>query len=167
TLANTPPENRSYLKGLPKEIRVELGPLKVLLCHGSPRKTNEFLWESTTPTHFLDALARNYDADVIAATHTGIKWRREIGAGRHFVNVGVLGRPENDGRTNVWYTLLEHSAADGFQAEFVPVDYDHRRLAREMREERLPEEFVETIESGWWTTCLEILPAKERRRGKW
>ena len=24
------------------------------------------------------------------------------------------------------------------------------------------EEFVETILTGWWTTCLEILPARER-----
>ena len=167
TLENTSAENRAFLKGLPKEIHLELGPLRVLLCHGSPRRTNEFLWESTTPTHFLDILAREHGADVIAATHTGIKWRREIGAGGHFVNVGVLGRPENDGRTNIWYTLLEYSAGRGFQAEFVPVDYKHPRLAREMREERLPEEFIQTIETGWWTTCLEILPAKERRRGKW
>ena len=36
-----------------------------------------------------------------------------------------------------------------------------------MRAERLPEEFVETVLTGWWTTCLEVLPAKERRRGKW
>jgi predicted phosphodiesterase len=166
TLAHTSPENRRHLRGLPKEIRLELGPLRVLLCHGSPRRTNEFLWESTTPDQFLNYLADEHQADVIAGTHTGIKWRREFGAGRHFVNVGVLGRPENDGRTNVWYTLLEYSKQKGFQAEFVPVEYDHRRLASEMRKERLPEEFVATIETGWWTTCLEILPSKERRRGR-
>src|SRR5260221_8871641 len=28
------------------------------------------------------------------------------------------------------------------------------------------EEFVETILTGWWTTCLEILPARERARGR-
>jgi predicted phosphodiesterase len=167
TLENTSPENRRFLRELPKEIRLELGPLRVLLCHGSPRKTNEFLWESTTPTHFLDFLARENGADVIAATHTGIKWRREIGGGRHFVNVGVLGRPENDGRANVWYALLEYSGANGFHAEFIPVHYDYRRLTREMRQERLPDEFIETIETGWWTTCLEVLPAKERKRGRW
>ena len=36
----------------------------------------------------------------------------------------------------------------------------------EMRAESLPEEFVETIATGYWTTCLEILPAKERILGK-
>ena len=37
----------------------------------------------------------------------------------------------------------------------------------EMRSERLPEEFIATILSGWWMTCLEVLPAKERRRGRY
>jgi hypothetical protein len=49
---------------------------------------------------------------------------------------------------------------------FVPVEYNHHRLASEMKSEKLPEEFINTILTGWWTTCLEILPAKERRRGK-
>jgi hypothetical protein len=35
-----------------------------------------------------------------------------------------------------------------------------------MRRERRPVEFIATIESGWWTTCLEILPAKERSAGR-
>ena len=125
---------------------------------------NEFLWESTTPTHFLDYLADEHQTDVILATHTGIKWHRRLAKDRHFVNAGVLGRPENDGHTNVWYTILE--AAPELRVEFVPVVYDHERLAREMREQRLPEEFISTVLTGWWTTCLEILPAKERRRGK-
>jgi hypothetical protein len=47
------------------------------------------------------------------------------------------------------------------------VGYDHERLAREMRDEGLPEEFVETTLTGWWTTCLEVLPAKERLRGRY
>ncbi len=165
TLANTSAEHRRFLRELPKRRIIELGPHRVLLCHGSPRKVNEFLWESTTPTHFLDGLLAEANVDVMAATHTGIKWQRNLANHKLFVNVGVLGRPENDGRTNVWYTLLESTPA-GPRAEFVPIEYDHQRLAREMREEKLPDEFVTTVLTGWWTTCLEILPAKERRRGR-
>jgi predicted phosphodiesterase len=164
TLRNTSPENRRWMRDLPVQRRIQLGRYHLLLSHGSPRRMNEFLWESTTPTHFLDQLAEQHHADVILATHTGIKWHRVLTGDRHFVNVGVLGRPENDGRTNVWYALLE--ACPDFRVEFVPVEYDHVRLAAEMRAERLPEEFVATVLTGWWTTCLEILPAKERRRGK-
>src|SRR5205085_3081008 len=136
-----------------------LGRYRVLLSHGSPRRVNEFLWESTTSTHFLEHLADAHRADVLLATHTGIKWHRRLGGDRHFVNVGVLGRPENDGHTNVWYALLE--ARPDFRVEFVPVAYGHERLACEMRAEKLPEEFVETVLTGWWTTCLEVLPTKE------
>lgn len=167
TLEKTSDQNRTFLRKLPSEIRLSLGPLRLLLCHGSPRTTNEFLWQSTTSTQFLNRLAAKHQADVIAATHTGIRWYRRLGHDRHFINVGVLGRPENDGRTNVWYTILQYDSARGFHHEFVPVDYDHNRLAREMRQEKLPDEFIETILTGWWTTCLEILPSKERRLGQY
>ena len=166
TFAHTAAENRRFLRGLPAEIRFHWGQHRVLLCHGSPRRVNEFLWESTTSTHFLDALADQYQADLLLATHTGIKWQRALRQGRLFVNVGALGRPENDGRRCVWYALL--AQRDGqLQAEFPPIEYDHRRLAAEMRAEGLPGEFIETITTGWWTTCLEVLPARERKRGRY
>jgi diadenosine tetraphosphatase ApaH/serine/threonine PP2A family protein phosphatase len=165
TFANTSAAHRAWLRDLPPQRRIELGRYRLLLCHGSPRRTNEFLWESTTSTAFLQYLLHKHDADVVLATHTGIKWHRSLGDDRHFVNVGVLGRPENDGRTTVWYALL--TTEPTFRVEFVPIAYDHEGLAAAMRAESLPEEFVETVLTGWWTTCLEVLPAKERRRGRW
>src|SRR5262249_58498979 len=126
--------------------RIQLGRYRLLMCHGSPRRMNEFLWESTTSTQFLEHLCGTYEADVILGTHTGIKWHRPLSADRHFVNVGVLGRPENDGRTNVWYALLE--AKPEFSVEFVPVQYDAERLAEEMRQERVPEGVIGTVPTG-------------------
>ncbi|MBY0528325.1 MAG: metallophosphatase family protein [Gemmataceae bacterium] len=165
TYQHTNSANRDWMKDLPGQRRRQLGRYRVLMCHGSPRRMNEFLWESTTSTHFLEHLADAHQADVILGTHTGIKWHRQLSGDRHFVNVGVLGRPENDGRTNVWYAIVE--ARPEFRVEFIPLAYDHPALAAEMRSERLPDEFVETVLTGWWTTCLEVLPARERRRGKW
>jgi predicted phosphodiesterase len=167
TLAHTSAENRRWLRGLPSEIRIDLCGRRVLMCHGSPRRTNEFLWESTTSTHFLDHLARDHQADVILATHSGIKWDRALEGYRRFVNVGALGRPENDGRTNVWYALIGSARGNPVDVEFVPIEYDHERLAREMDSEGLPAEFSATIRTGWWTTCLEVLPSKERRTGRY
>jgi predicted phosphodiesterase len=170
TLANTSAANRATLRALPHEIRLEREGTKILLCHGSPRRTNEFLWESTTSTHFLDFMAKENQVDVIVGTHTGIKWLRELPNDRWFCNCGVLGRPENDGTTNVWYTMMSlsprGSSAPSVEWTPVPVTYDHERLAREMEAEQLPQEFMTTVRSGWWTTCLEILPGKERVRGE-
>ncbi len=174
---------RAWLGRLPDSLRLDIDGVRILMCHGSPRRMNEFLWESTTSTQFLATLAEAREADVILATHTGIPWQRPLPGHRLFANVGVLGRPANDGRTDVWYALVDvappvdRAAGSGrgdpgeeprapARVEFVPVTYDYERLAEEMRREALPEAFIETITTGWWTTCLEILPAKERARGK-
>ena len=81
------------------------------------------------------------------------------------VNVGVLGRPANDGARNVWYALLD--VADGrVDAELVALDYDWPAQAASIRAAGLPEAFAESVETGWLTTCLEILPPAERSRGR-
>jgi predicted phosphodiesterase len=165
TFENTASENKIWMRDLPNEIRLELDGVSILLCHGSPRKMNEFLWQTTTSVAFLEQFCDNYAADVIVGTHTGLHWHRRLPSGRHFVNCGAIGRPANDGATNVWYALLRFNDDSNVQVEFVPLEYDHEELAVEMRAERLPNEFIETIETGWWTTCLEVLPMKERARG--
>lgn len=165
TFSRTLAENRRWLTALPSEIRLQLGDLRVLCCHGSPRRVSEFLWESATPTHFLRKLMREHDCDLLIASHTGIHWDRLVEDAKWFVNVGAVGRPPNNGRTEVWYAILTASGLK-LDVEFVPVDYDHLSLADEMRDERLPDEFVNTICTGWWTTFLEVLPARERARGR-
>lgn len=165
TFRNTAPENKLWMRDLPNEIRKDLNGVRVLLCHGSPRKTNEFLWQTTTSAAFLEQLCDSYDADVIVGTHTGLHWHRQLPSGRHFVNCGAIGRPANDGQTNVWYALLSVNETKNVEVEFIPLEYDHAKFAAEMRAEQLPNEFIETIETGWWSTCLEVLPMKERARG--
>jgi predicted phosphodiesterase len=153
---------RAWLAELPREIRFEIGGKRVLCCHGSPRKVNEFLWESATPTHLLEKFCDDFSADVIVATHTGLPWTRQLLKDRIFLNCGALGRPANDGTTEVGYTILDATTGP----QYVRLAYDHDALAAEMEAEDLPKPFIETIRTGWWTTCLEILPAKERARGK-
>lgn len=164
TLANTSGASRRWLAALPAHGQIRVGEQSVLLCHGSPRKVNEFLWESTTPANFIEAQCDQAGVDLIACTHTGLHWERRLSDGRGLVNVGAVGRPANDGRTCVWYTLLQWR--DGrVQTTFVPVEFDRVRLTNAMRDEGLPDAFIETIHTGYWTTCLEIMPSMERRRG--
>jgi Calcineurin-like phosphoesterase superfamily domain len=183
TFRNTTNANKIWLQKLPPEIRTRIGPYQTLLCHGSPRKMNEFLWESTTSDAFLHWLSRKYDTDIIVGTHTGLHWHRELSLGKHFINCGAIGRPPNDGQTSVVYAILEavqtpdtelgpvvssdHVVPSRLKVDFVRLNYDYERLAFEMASEGLPEEFIETIRTGWWTTCNEILPAKERARGRY
>lgn len=161
TERNCPPELKAWLGTLPQRRRVRVGDRELLLVHGSPRRVNEFLFRSTSPVPFLEVLLDQQRCDAILCTHTGLHWHRHLPSGRDVVNVGVIGRPANDGGTHVWYALVE-AREDGLGVELVPLTYDYPALTAEMRREGLPEEFVETILTGWWTTCLEILPARER-----
>jgi len=166
TRENTSGEHKRWMGTLPGHIRLTIGGRRVLLCHGSPRKINEFLWRSTTPEPFIRKLLRDFETDLMVCTHTGLHWSRLVEPGRGIVNCGALGRPANDGRTSVWLAIVE-AGDDGVRVEHVPVAFDHPRLAGEMEAEGLPPQFVETIRAGWWTCCLEILPAKERAAGKY
>jgi hypothetical protein len=163
------PAFKAWMGTLPRRRRVRVGERELLLVHGSPRRINEFLFRSTSPAPFLEVLLDQQRCDGLLCTHTGLHWHRRLPSGRDVVNVGVIGRPANDGDTRVRYALVEarEGERDGeLGVELVPLVYDHRSLAAEMRQERLPEEFVETILTGWWTTCLEILPARERAASK-
>jgi hypothetical protein len=178
TSARTSAHHKDWMRALPRHLRMTLGDTRVLCCHGSPRRINEFLWASSTSDAFLRKLLDDHETDLLICTHTGLHWSRFLktdkGPARGIVNVGALGRPANNGKTEVWFAVVEamgNAAGTGLgsgrvKVEFVPVPYDHARLAREMEAEGLPPEFRETILTGWWTTCLEILPAKERAAGR-
>ena len=136
---------KAWMGEQPKRRRVLLGDRELLLVHGSPRRSNEFLFRSTTPVPYLETLLDQEGADALLCTHTGLHWHRRLPSGRDAVNVGVIGRPANDGRTNVWYAVLEAPRANGggdrpapLGVDLRPLAYDHASLAAEMRREELP-----------------------------
>ncbi len=165
TRARTSPGFAEWMSRLPGDHREVIGGVDMHLVHGSPLFVNDFFWESLSDEEVrlrLDASG----AQVVLCTHSGLPWQKRLDDGRLAVNVGVIGRPANDGRTNVWYAVLDLEAGH-VEAELVPLEYDWRAQASSMRAAGLPEPFVETIETGWWTTCLEVVPPSERSRGRY
>jgi predicted phosphodiesterase len=168
TFAHTSEAFAAWMATLPTEERLTVDGVALHLVHGSPLALNDFWWESLDDVaHRLRADASG--ADVVCCTHSGLPWTRRItrsdGGETLAVNVGVLGRPANDGGRNVWYALLDLDEGTT-AAELVPLDYDWRAQAASIRAAGLPEAFAEVIETGWWTSCLEILPPAERSRGR-
>ena len=163
TRAHTCAPFAAWMAGLPGELRREIGGVDVHMVHGSPLAINDFLWESL-PDAALAERVRASGARLLLCTHTGIAWQREL-EGTRVVNVGAVGRPANDGRTEVWYAVVDLQGGDVARVELVALAYDWRAQAASMRAAGLPEPFAETIETGWWTTCLEIVPPRERARG--
>jgi predicted phosphodiesterase len=164
TLAHTSDRFAAWMRELPGELRETIGGVDVHMVHGSPLAVNDFMWESL-PEEELRQRTRASGAGVLLCTHTGIPWQRRVGD-TLVVNVGAVGRPANDGSTDTWYALLELGNGQA-HAQLRAVSYDHRAQAASMRAAGLPEPFAETIETGWWTTCLEIVPPAERSRGRY
>jgi Calcineurin-like phosphoesterase superfamily domain len=162
TLRHTSRDFAAWMAGLATERRESLGGFAVHFVHGSPAGLNDFWWESLPARAHAERIACS-GADVIFCTHSGLPWTRQID-GRLAVNVGVIGRPPNDGGLDVRYALADLSGGIA-RARIISLPYDWRAQARSMRGGGLPEAFVRTAETGWWTTCLEVLPAAERSWG--
>ncbi len=163
TRAHTSPRFAAWMAGLPGELRASIGGVDVHMVHGSPLAINDFLWESLGDDE-LSHRTRHSGAQLLLCTHTGIPWERRVGD-THVVNVGAVGRPANDGRPEVSYAVIDLDGGRIERVELVALPYDWRAQAASMRAAGLPEAFVETIETGWWTTCLEVVPPRERSRG--
>lgn len=163
TLEHTSRDFANWMGTLPIERREKISGCSVHFVHGSTLALNDFWWESLPEAEHKERVTLS-GADVILCTHSGLPWQKRVGSAL-VVNVGVLGKPPNDGTRNVWYAILEFKDGEA-SAELVPLDYDWQSQADSMRSAGIPIPFVETIESGWWTTCLEVLPPKERSTGK-
>jgi diadenosine tetraphosphatase ApaH/serine/threonine PP2A family protein phosphatase len=157
--------SRAWLATWPDEKIVELEGGSVLLCHGSPGHTSEFLYEAELDDLRLEAWLDRFGVRGFVCTHSGLPWVRRLAGGRFAVNCGVVGKPDHDGDAAVHYAVIDcpaGAAEPGLEIRRVP--YDHERWARTMEAAGIPDVFVEPVRTGVWTTGVASLPAAERFR---
>ena len=148
TRARTGAAQKAWLRTLPREIRSAAQGRRVLLCHGSPRDTTEYLFE-----HRSDAYLRQFTAggradaraDVIAFGHTHVPYHRVVD-GVHFVNTGSVGRPK-DGDPRAGYCILT-LADEEVRSEQIRVSYDVELACRRLLEAGLPPYFAAYLRTG-------------------
>ncbi|QHL87754.1 YfcE family phosphodiesterase [Nibribacter ruber] len=155
------PENRSFLRMLPRHIRLEFQnpALNLMLVHGSPRKINEYLFEDR-PEESLLRILRDAQTDVLLFGHTHQPYHRALAYAHngqtrygHAINIGSVGKPK-DGNPKAGYMLLhlhEHtslSQPDSLQVEFRRAAYDVERAAQAIEASPLPNEFAQMLRTG-------------------
>jgi putative phosphoesterase len=143
--AHTSAENKAYLRQLVEQIPLQLGELKVLLVHGSPRRINEYLYEDR-PESSLERLMDQAGADVLVCGHTHLPYHRLLASGRHVINAGSVGKPK-DNNPDACYLVLSAQGRD-LTVEFIRVPYDVERAAQAIEATDMPDEFAEMLRLG-------------------
>jgi putative phosphoesterase len=144
TLANTDRRSKDFMRGLPFDLRFELGVKRVRLVHGSPRKVNEYLFEDK-PARTFERIAAGADCELLVFGHTHKSWVHEYG-GVMFVNCGSVGKPK-DGDSRAGFAILE-AVGDDVEVAILRVEYPVARVAHDVRNAGLPVELAEKLLSA-------------------
>ncbi len=156
-------ESRRWLDTWPREAVVETHAGRLLLCHGSPDATNEFLYASQLEEKRLRDWLAAYEAIGMFCTHTGLPWVRAFDDARFAANCGVVGKPDHDGDPAVHSALVDLTGGSP-AVEIRRVAYDHEAWADQLAREGVADVFVEPLRTGVWTTGVASLPAAEQHR---
>lgn len=145
TNAHTTAVNKTYLRSLGDKIRLQLGNLKVVLVHGSPRKVNEYLF-ADRPEKSLFRLLDMVQADVLVCGHTHLPYHRILSDGRHVINAGSVGKPK-DGDPRAGYLTLAATGSN-LAVDFIRVDYDVETAAQAIEASTMPHEYAAMLRYG-------------------
>lgn len=143
--AHTSDKNKAYLRQLVRDIPLQLGEMRVLLAHGSPRRINEYLYEDR-PDSSLERIMDQAQADVLVVGHTHKPYHRILPSGRHVVNAGSVGKPK-DSDPRACYIVLS-AQEEQLDVEFIRVPYDVERAARAIEATEMPDPYAQMLREG-------------------
>ncbi len=142
---HTTSENKAYLRELASQISLEVGDLKVLLVHGSPRKVNEYLYEDR-PAKSLERILDQAEADVLICGHTHLPYYRILPSGRHVINAGSVGKPKDNNPKACYLKLTVNGST--VSPEFIRVEYNVEAMVQAIEASEMPSEFAEMLRLG-------------------
>lgn len=145
TNAHTSAENKAYLRSLPMQIPAQVGDLRVMLVHGSPRRVNEYLYEDRPDSNF-ERLLDLVEADVLVCGHTHLPYHKVLPSGRHVINAGSVGKPK-DHDPRAGYVVLQVDK-HGLRVDFSRVAYDVEQAAAAIEATQMPNEFAAMLRAG-------------------
>lgn len=155
------PEERRYLRELPRHLRLEFEMndgdwLQLMLVHGSPRKINEYLFEDRDEKSLLRILEAA-NADILCFGHTHKPYHRVLQSGNpdtpyfhHAINIGSVGKPK-DGDPRGCYALLHFDEAsskqraESIRVEFIRFEYDVEEAAQAVENSPLPNVYAQAL----------------------
>jgi putative phosphoesterase len=119
-----PETDRAWLRALPVTASVELNGLRVLVAHGAPWDTDQYIYPNADDA--LVARLDDYPEDIIVLGHT--HWRKVwTRGGKSIVNPGSVGQPRDRIPGAAWALLDTETGKADLRTE----SYDIERFRRE------------------------------------
>ncbi|KAF0196572.1 MAG: phosphodiesterase family [Bacillota bacterium] len=143
SIDNTTDENKEWLRNLPRDLRLQVENVNILVVHGSPRKNNEYLHRYLSEAELIEATSA-VDFDVLLCGHTHQPYHR-VAKGRHIINPGSVGKPKH-GNDNAVYGIIEIKD-DRITLTSVEVAYSYAEAAAAIIAAGLPEQFAEALKA--------------------
>lgn len=146
---------KNWLRQLLPQVRLEVGPCRLMITHGSPRDLCEGLGMDTSED-ILREITYQTKANLVVSGHTHMPSYRVVNAVT-FVNAGSVGQPR-DGDPRAAYALLNIDPVTGkTQVLIKRVEYDIDATTRALTQQGLPTELIAALQEGLeepeeWTT---------------
>ena len=141
TIENLKPGYVSFLRSLPRSMRLSLGGLRVHVVHGAPPDdifTYVFPWDAGP---WLLERAR---ADILIIGHSHIQFKMEFENGL-LLNPGSVGQPR-DGDPRAAFAILD--ITDSYDLELARVEYPVDEVKKAIIEAGLPYELAARLDEG-------------------
>ncbi len=138
------PAGKRYLLKLKKKKILSISGYTIGLYHGSPDKPDEFLFDGTADSRFLE-LAENTDCDIIITGHSHTPYHKKIG-GVHFINPGSTGRMfDGNPQASCAVVILKKDRVIVRHHRF---SYAVEEVVRELVRQQLPAIYTEMYRTG-------------------
>jgi len=136
-------DNRTYLRNLPEQARLEIGHIKILFLHGSPRKIDEYLYEDEM---LLKSISEEMKCDVLVFGHTHIPYHRVINH-KHFINAGSVGKPKHGNASSSYVVITIEN--NHITTEVHYVDYNPYKLCDEIKSNNMiSDKLIDSVLNG-------------------
>ena len=151
-------EHRSWMKALPRLIKLRFQSARISIVHGSVASINQFVFPATAKQEKWRQI-QQANADAVIGGHSGIPFGQTIN-NKAWLNAGVIGMPANDGSADGWYMLLEPDNT-GYRVSWHRLQYDAQRSRESTRAAGMAE-YAEALITGLWPS-MDVMPLQDQR----
>lgn len=125
-------EDKNFLANLPEKLEIEENGIKILLCHGSPRKNDENI-TNDLEIEQVEEIVSNVDAEVIFCGHTHVPCGYATNTGKTVVNVGSVGRPFAENPKSC-YAIINIKNDGDYEIEHRLIKYDIDTASKKLKQ---------------------------------